>query len=391
MQNIMSNSMFPVLKVDKNNSYLYYPQINISVFRNKVYSGDFGEYSNVCDYLMIHEEIIEKNVECKKEVSTPDPYFVLIEENKIQVKIADSFNEISQEKFRELLVNELVGLGKYDGMIHKNVIGDNWKILTNAAIGNMFSNNNYYYDVDGNHCQIRYENVRKTVIAQIAGLYIFKEEILQYNSNKTMCEKVLQVLFENNAINEFKTKALLVILHNVDDIFAQQAINYILSRKESKEISLLGIEILKKGLEKGWNDETLVSFAKYADSSMFNLIYKANPALINDVEQIIKIDFDLLTESHKQLVKKFKEDKQKKIETIQKIYGEVIASAIREKMKALKKDDDTKRATKLINDLMAHAQKDIEDMSMLQIDNLLQKATELQNLKKKLKNKLDTL
>lgn len=391
LQNIMSNSMFPVLKVDKNNSYLYYPQINISVFRNKVYSGDFGEYSNVCDYLMIHEEIIEKNVECKKEVSTPDPYFVLIEENKIQVKIADSFNEISQEKFRELLVNELVGLGKYDGMIHKNVIGDNWKILTNAAIGNMFSNNNYYYDVDGNHCQIRYENVRKTVIAQIAGLYIFKEEILQYNSNKTMCEKVLQVLFENNAINEFKTKALLVILHNVDDIFAQQAINYILSRKESKEISLLGIEILKKGLEKGWNDETLVSFAKYADSSMFNLIYKANPALINDVEQIIKIDFDLLTESHKQLVKKFKEDKQKKIETIQKIYGEVIASAIREKMKALKKDDDTKRATKLINDLMAHAQKDIEDMSMLQIDNLLQKATELQNLKKKLKNKLDTL
>ena len=87
LQNIMSNSMFPVLKVDKNNSYLYYPQINISVFRNKVYSGDFGEYSNVCDYLMIHEEIIEKNVECKKEVSTPDPYFVLIEENKIQVKI----------------------------------------------------------------------------------------------------------------------------------------------------------------------------------------------------------------------------------------------------------------------------------------------------------------
>ncbi len=275
--------------------------------------------------------------------------------------------------------------------MHKGVVGDDWRILTNAAIGNMFSNNNYYYDADGNHCQIRYENVRKTIIAQIAGLYIFKEEILQYNSNKAMCEKVLQVLFENNAINEFKTKALLVILHNVDDISAQQAINYILSRKESKEISLLGIEILKKGLEKGWNDETLVSFAKYADSSMFNLLYRANPALINDVEQLIHIDFDSLTESHKQLVKKFKEDKQKKIETIQKIYGEVIASAIREKMKALKKDDDTKRATKLINDLMAHAQKDIEDMSMLQIDNLLQKATELQNLKKKLKNKLDAL
>ena len=154
-------------------------------------------------------------------------------------------NKISQEKFAELLVNELSGLGKYEGAVHKNVVGDNWKILTNAAIGNMFSNNNYYYDADGNHCQIRHENVRKTLIAQIAGLYIFKEEILQYNANKEMCEKVLQVLFENNAINEFKTKALLVILHNVDDVSAQQVINYILSRKESKEISLFGIELLK--------------------------------------------------------------------------------------------------------------------------------------------------
>lgn len=388
LQNIMSNSMFPVLKVDKNNSYLYYPQINISVFRNKVYSGDFGEYSNVCDYLMIHEEIIEKNVECKKEISTPDPYFVLIEENKIQVKIADSFNEISQEEFRELLVNELVGLGKYDGMIHKNVIGDNWKILTNAAIGNMFSNNNYYYDVDGNHCQIRHENVRKTMIAQIAGLYIFKEEIMQYNSNKEMCEKVVQILFENNAINEFKTKALLVILHNVEDISAQQVINYILSRKESKEISLLGIEMLKKGLEKGWNDETLISFAKYADSSMFNLIYKANPMLVNDVEQLIHIDFDLLTESHKQSVKELYESKQKKMKAIETILGEVAASGIRERIKKLKADDDTRRATKLMNDLMAHAQKGLDEMSMLQLDNKLAQAKELHDLKKKLENRV---
>lgn len=391
LQNIMSNSMFPVLKVDKSNSYLYYPQMNISVFQHKVYSGDFGEYSDICDRLMINEEIIEKNIESKKEISTAEPYFVSIDGKMIQVKIANSLNRISQEEFGELLVNELEGLGEYNGTIHKDVVGDNWKILTNAAIGNMFSNNNYYYDGEGNHCQIRYENVRKTIIAQIAGLYIFKEEILQYDSNKDMCEKVLQVLFENNAINEFKTKALLVILYNVEDISAQQVINYILSRKESKEISLFGIELLKNGLEKGWEKDALISFAKYADSSMFTLIYKANSKLINDVEQLICIDFDLLTESHKRLVQAFKEDRQKKIATIQKIYGEVIASAIREKIKKLKADDDTKRATKLINELMAHAQKGIEEVSIQQLDSLLRKATELQDLMKVLKNKLDNL
>lgn len=391
LQNIMSNSLFPILKVDKTNSYVYYPQINISVFKNKVYNGDFGDYPDVCDRLMINEKIIEKTIESKKEMSTAEPYFVSIDDGKIQVKIANSLNKISQEEFAELLVNELSGLGKYEGAVHKNVVGDNWKILTNAAIGNMFSNNNYYYDADGNHCQIRHENVRNTLIAQIAGLYIFKEEILQYNANKEMCEKVLQVLFENNAINEFKTKALLVILHNVDDVSAQQVINYILSRKESKEISLFGIELLKNGLEKGWKDDALISFAKYADSSMFALIYKANPRLVNDVEQLIHIDFDLLTEKHKQLVKEFKENRQKKIEAITKIYGEVAASAIRENVKKLKADENTKRATKLINDLMAHPQKDIEEMSMQKLDNLLQKAIELQNLMKILKNKLDTI
>ncbi len=57
----------------------------------------------------------------------------------------------------------------------------------------------------------------------------------------------------------------------------------------------------------------------------------------------------------------------------------------------MKADENTKRATKLINDLMAHPQKDIEEMSMQKLDNLLQKAIELQNLMKILKNKLDNL
>ncbi|MCM1042757.1 MAG: hypothetical protein NC350_00885, partial [Corallococcus sp.] len=175
LKNIMSNSMFPILKVDKSNSYIYYPQIGISVFGNKVYRGDFGEYPDICERLMINEDIIEKNIESKKEIFTPEPYLVVMDGSSIQVKIVNSLNPISKEEFSELLINELDSLDKYEGIIHKNVVGDNWKILTNAAIGNMFSNNNYYYDIEGNHCQIRYENVRKTTVAQIGGLYLFRD------------------------------------------------------------------------------------------------------------------------------------------------------------------------------------------------------------------------
>ena len=81
-----------------------------------------------------------------------------------------------------------------------------------------------------------------------------------------MSKKTLATLFENKSINEFKTKSLIVILGMCEDLEAQECLNYILERKESKELSQFGIMLLMQGLEKKWSPEVLKSFMKYAEN-----------------------------------------------------------------------------------------------------------------------------
>ena len=42
LQQIIRDSMYPTIKIDSSNQYDYYPELDVSVFLNKVFSGDFG-------------------------------------------------------------------------------------------------------------------------------------------------------------------------------------------------------------------------------------------------------------------------------------------------------------------------------------------------------------
>ena len=242
-----------------------------------------------------------------------------------------------------------------EGKVHDGADGSNWFTLTNSVINNMYSNNNYFYE-DGDHCLIRNGDVRKTIVSQVAGFYIYKEEIIPYTNNEKLCKKVLDILKSNKSINEFKTKSLITLLTHVnDDLIAQSVINYILVRKDSKELALMGIELLNKGIEKKWEDDALKCFMSYADSSSYSLIYKANPKLFKDIQTLTLINPDYLTAKHKKEVEEYKKDKQAKLDAIKSIIGEITTSGIREKMKQLKASEQTKRFTKLANKYIGHS------------------------------------
>lgn len=384
---IMKNSMYPLLKIDKSNKYDYYTGLNVSVFNNKVYEGDFGTYPDLIERLYIQEKVIEQNINIIKELNNLEPYSVLFDDNGISVRIADKWIKIDNNLFMDSFINELNTIDKYQGKIHKGADGIGWNTLTNSTINNMFSDKNYYYDENGDHCKIRNENIRKSVVSEIEGFYIYKEEIVNYN-NKEICSKVLNTLINNKTINEFKTKSLLYVLKYVEDKKAQEVINYLLERKESKELALFGIELLSQGLEKGWGNEALKSFMKFADSGKFSLIYKANPELCIDIEQLILVNPDYLTATHKKQVEKYKNDKQQKIDLIIKIIGEVTTSGFREGIKKIKSDRNTKRATVLMNNLIGHNKNNISEVSMSKIDGWLKNAIELKDLTKVLQPKI---
>ena len=253
----------------------------------------------------------------------------------------------------------------------------------------MYANNNYFYDDNGDHCLIRNDDVRKTIISQISGFYIYKEEIIPYIDNSKLCEKVLNILLDNKSINEFKTKSLATMLGYVDYMLEQKVINYVLERKDSKELALMGIDMLVKGIEKKWENEALKTFMNYADISKYSLIYKANPKLIKDIQILSLINPDFLTDAHKKQVEEYKKDRQAKLDTIKKIIGEITASGIREKKKELKASEITKKFTKLANNYIGHSKLEYETMDLKELDKHLKKLNEMYDIMKELKKQID--
>ena len=392
LMDIMNNSMYPMLKIDKSNSYDYYPELNVSVFNNKVYMGDFGRYDDLIERLHIDEKVIDFELFEKSNKKVAEPYLVRFDNsNNIFVKISDEFINLDSNIFAEIFENDLTNVNKLkDIKIHEEANGDGWYALTNSVVSNMYSTNNYYCK-NGDHYQIRNDSVRKTIISQISELYIYKEEILLYENNQELCETVLEVLFDNKNINEFKTKSLVTLLKYSNDLYCQKVINYILERKESKELALLGIELLVNGLEKNWNNESLKSFMDYADSSKYSLIYKSNPDLITDIQILSMINPDFLIPTHKLIVEEYKKDIEAKIATIQSMIGEITTSGIREKSKQLKNTDDIKRFTKLANKYIGHSKIDFDNATIKELDKYLKEIAEMYDLMKKIQTELNKI
>lgn len=388
LKNIMGNSMYPMLKIDKSNSYDYYPELNVSVFNNKLYERDFGKYEDLIQRLYIQEEVIESEIIEKRNNANPEPYSVRFEDDKILVKIAEEWVNLPTEIFQKIFVNDLTSIKKVESEIHNVADGSGWYALTNAVINNMYSSNNYFYD-NGDHCLIRNDDVRKTIISQLAGFYIYKEEIIPYAGNKDLCEKVLNLLLENKSINEFKTRSVITLLTYSDDLIAQNVINYILARKDSKELALMGIELLVRGIEKNWENDALKSFMTYADSSKYSLIYKANPRLVEDIQMLSMVNPDFLTPTHKKKVEEYKQNRQAIIDSIQKMVGEIATSGMREKTKQLKSTDKTRRFHKLIQRYDAHSKIDYNQATLKDLEKYSKGITELYDLMKELQNEID--
>lgn len=389
LEAVMNNSMYPVLKIDTSNKYDYYPELNVSVFHNKVYEGDFGLYPDVVKHLYIKESVIDCSVNRVKQFYRPEPYTVTFQDDAFKLKLIDKWLDMPNELFAAAYTNQLNTIDKYQGTVHSGVDGTGWKILTNSTIGNMFSSKNFYYDEDGDHCLIREEDVRKTVISKVANLHIYKEQIIPYQSNREVCQQALAVLRKNNSVNEMKTKSLVKILANCDDLAAQDTINYVLQRKDSKELAQLGLTLLANGLEKNWSQTTHLAFLKFAEAHQLSAVYKTNPHFDYSIDQLLAVNPDYLTDKHRKTVDAYKQDLDNKREQYKKIIGDVTARSLRDNVKKLKATDDTKRFTKLTNNLIGHSKINIANASAKQVEDLLKQALEMKELADKLSKLLD--
>lgn len=390
LERIMENSMFPVLKIDDSNRYDYYPQLNISVFQKRIYEGDIAERNNLAELLYIKEEIIDLKVQNVKALDKPEPYYVeFSNDGNIAVSLLGKNVNIPSELFESLLTIELDSIAKYKGTVHNKVDGTGWNILNNSVVNNLFSTNNFYYDDNGDHLFIRNENIRRTEVAKMSGLYIYRESVIPYEGNIKLCEKVLDVISRNNNFSMFKPQLFVKLLRNIEDYKAVEYINsYLINIFNSKEIAMLAIQLLRKGVLDGWEATVLNKILKCCSKEEYSLIYRANSNVDFTINQLICVDKNLLTEEHKKQVDEYYANLNKMKTTIREIIGEVTVKGLRENVKKLTADDKTKRFSKLCNNLIGHVSKDLDTVGLNETEQWLKDALELKELSIEMQRRL---
>ena len=389
LSKIMDNSMIPTLKIDDKNRYEYYPQLDVSIFQKRIYKGDLVEYINLPMILAIKEEIIDLSIDTKEGDNKPEQYFVSFDEKEnVKIRLLNQDLPIDNAVFEESLCVDIGDVSVYRGIIHDNVDGTGWKILTNSALNNLFSNRNFFYQ-DGDHYLIRNDSARKTIISKVHGLYIYNETIIPYQGNADLCKTVVDFLIDNNTIGEFKPKSILTLLRYVDDKKATKVVNSLLVKKEEKEIALYGLNLMERGIINDWLISSLKTFLKYASGYQLNLIYQAKKDLNYSIEQLITIDKDILTIEHKTLVDQYNKDLEAKRDTIRKITGDITTKGLRERAKDLEADETTKKFSKLCNRLIGHVSEGLDDVSLAELEKWHKDALELQEISVIIQRRLD--
>ena len=88
------------------------------------------------------------------------------------------------------------------------------------------------------------------------------------------------------------------------------------------------------------------------------------------------------------MVEEYNANLERKREVIRKIIGDITTKNLRERSKALKSDEDTKKFSKLCNELIGHGTEDINDLDEDELLKLEKKAFELERLSKIIEEKL---
>lgn len=384
LEAVMSNSMYPIVKIDKDTFYDYFSELDVSLCRGKIYEGDLASYDDdfIAQITGIREPIIEKTVLSEKgKVKRPQPYEVIIEDKSVIVVMGSKNISINPSLFADVVVNDLDSIRKYKGSIMLSPDGDEWKLLTNASLNDFVNGQRFYYDEDGVHVLVREKDVRKTVVAKAVGLYFFKQSVEQYKGNANLCEKVIDFLLSKGEIKNFKPHNVIAMLNEIDDIKGRDVVNYFLKRQDNRDYAKHGLSLLLSGIETGWEKSALKTFLKYFETvSELEAIYKIDNSLGFDIKDLIMIDKSILTEKDIKKVYKYNSDLEKKRELITRIIGEVTTSGLRDRKNILKADAEVQKFSRLCNKFIGHEKRNIAKANADELDAWLKEAIELKEM-----------
>lgn len=373
---IVNNSLYPVTVVDAKHHMEYYPMLNATRFNDKVYEGklvnDYDLISKVV--LPARDDIKLLSIESNEEegVVIKDNYDAIFTETGIQVDLGDGkYFPISNNDFYSVFdFNDSYLDSEWLPKIGTEITDGNWTVLSNEVVSYFGKDRFTYKDNENNLVVLYNDSIKVTEVIKAYGLYFYKDT--KYNiskKNAARCEAALNYLMESNKINEYKTRSLINLLYSVSDLLAQKVVIYILSRKNSKEISQFGLELIKNGLEKNWTDSVLSSIKSITPPVDIKYIYRINSNLNYELKDLLNIDDTDLEEIDRLKKQSYLSERKTYLDEISRMIGEITTSGVREKMKKLDKDNEIIALNKFCNEYVGHSKIKFDELDDVSLKN----------------------
>ena len=372
VEGILNDSLYPITVVDKSHHFKYYEMFNATRMDNKVFPGNLESNKSLAQMLMPKDrEAKFLDIEFEKEDGTvkKDNYNAIFSEKEIKVDLDDGqYYPISKEDFLKVFENDGEITSEWMPKINYEITAGNWNVLTKNVAETWGKDKLAYKDSSGNLAVLLNDCIKITEVISAYDLLFYKETRYNFNAqNQKQCIEAIKFLQESKMINEYKTKSLIMLLSVVPDIFAQQIVQYILTRKNSKEIAEFGLTLIKNGLEKGWEKETMQSIKNSVQQREYKYLYKINSDLGFEVTDLLDIDEADLVEADKIRARAYISERNNILKEIKMMIGDMTTSGVRQKLKSLQKDNIVNSVKKFLNEYQGHNEGELENMSLEQL------------------------
>lgn len=386
LEKILTDSLYPILKIDASNRYVYYPELNISLMKNKMYEGNIADDQMLPRLLVVDGEFHDSDIEVGKETTNIDTYNVTFDDNEIDINLAQKIKvKVKEDLFSKIVDIQVKSLDDFEGEIHKGAEGKDWNIMSNIKLNDLtkISDNGFFHK--GNHFYITNKYVKRTRVSNDFGLFLYKETYITYEKrNRKFCEVVADHLYSSGLINTFKVSGLVKILESLKIEKIQLYLNKLLDIKDSKELTRLGFDAIRKGSIKGWSEGAINNFVKFmkTDNELV-LAYKVSNGYefsLTQLYRIFKINKKMLIQEDYTKVEAYLKDIDSKISEMNRIIGEITNSGRRQKTRELENTPDVKKYRKLSHELQGHFDNNINTLNLKELDNHYAKVLEYQRL-----------
>ena len=156
-------------------------------------------------------------------------------------------------------------------------------------------------------------------------------------------------------------------------------VQFVLNRKNSKEIAEFGLMLIKSGLEKGWDKEVLMSIKKAVPQREFKYLYRINSDLGFEVSDLLDIDETDLNDADKMRVRAYVSERDNLLNEIKMMIGDMTTSGVRQKLKSLQKDNVVNSVKKFLNEYQGHNEGELDSMNLEQVKKEYEKIKNMYN------------